>query len=199
MSEALVGNWHSVEGVSARRYQCGHCGAGVAADKGWFFVHGSKGNDFARIYICPLCSKPSYFEEKEQMPGVRFGETVEYLPGDVDKLYEQARSCSAAGAYTPAVLACRKLLMHIAVERGATPGRNFVEYVEHLAASGYVPPDGKGWVDYIRKKGNEANHEIALMTRDDAERLLTFAGMLMKFIYEFPKKIPAPPAAAATL
>jgi hypothetical protein len=64
-------------------------------------------------------------------------------------------------------------------------------YVEHLAASGYVPPHGKGWVDHIRKKGNEANHEIVLMEKDDAQELISFVEMLLKFIYEFPSRIPS--------
>jgi len=57
-----------------------------------------------------------------------------------------------------------------------------------------VPPGGHGWVDHIRKKGNEANHEIVLMSEDDAKDLISFAEMLMKFIYEFPAKIPTPPS-----
>jgi hypothetical protein len=65
-----------------------------------------------------------------------------------------------------------------------------ITYVKHLADSGYVPPNGKGWVDHIRKKGNEANHEIVLMTKADAEELIAFAEMLLKFIYEFPAKVP---------
>jgi hypothetical protein len=56
---------------------------------------------------------------------------------------------------------------------------------------GYVPPDGKGWVDHIRKKGNEATHEIALMTAADAEELISFVEMLLKFVYEFPARVPA--------
>jgi len=43
-------------------------------------------------------------------------------------------------------------------------------------------------VDHIRTKGNEANHEIRLMGRQDAEELVTFVEMLLKFIYEFPSK-----------
>ena len=45
-------------------------------------------------------------------------------------------------------------------------------------------------VDHIRKKGNEANHEIVLMEKEDAEDLLVFSEMLLKFIYEFPKRVP---------
>jgi hypothetical protein len=48
-------------------------------------------------------------------------------------------------------------------------------------------------VDHIRKKGNEANHEIAIMSRTDAEELISFIEMLLKFMYEFPARIPPPP------
>jgi len=53
-----------------------------------------------------------------------------------------------------------------------------------------VPPNGKGWVDHIRRKGNEATHEITVMTEADAKDLLSFAELLLKFIYEFPKRVP---------
>jgi len=66
-------------------------------------------------------------------------------------------------AFTATVLCCRKLLMHIGVEKGAEKGKNFIEYVEFLSSKNYIPPDGKEWVDHIRKKGNEANHEIVIM------------------------------------
>jgi hypothetical protein len=59
-----------------------------------------------------------------------------------------------------------------------------------VTLNGYVPPNGKGWVDHIRKKGNEATHEILLMSKTDAEELITFVEMLLKFIYEFPSRIP---------
>ena len=82
--------------------------------------------------------------------------------------------------------------MHIAVDKGAEEGKRFIEYVEYLSDSGYVPPDGKGWVDHIRKKGNEANHEITIMLEEDALDLITFSEMLLRFIYEFQMRIPKP-------
>ena len=45
-------------------------------------------------------------------------------------------------------------------------------------------------MDHIRKKGNEATHEIALMTAQDATELISFAEMLLKFVYEFPARVP---------
>ena len=80
--------------------------------------------------------------------------------------------------------------MNIAVTQGAEEGKSFFHYVQYLAENGYVPPHGKGWVDHIRKRGNEATHEIVIMNRGVAEELISFIEMLLKFIYEFPAKIP---------
>lgn len=83
--------------------------------------------------------------------------------------------------------------MNIAVSQGATEGLRFIEYVTYLADKGFVPPNGKHWVDHIRKKGNEATHEIALMTEADAKELISFIEMLLRFIYEFPSMVPSQP------
>lgn len=83
--------------------------------------------------------------------------------------------------------------MNIAVSQGAKPGEPFVAYVEHLSRAGFIPPNGKHWVDHIRKKGNEATHEIQLMTAGDAGELLAFVEMLLKFVYEFPARVPSSP------
>ncbi len=79
--------------------------------------------------------------------------------------------------------------MHIAVAKSAKGGKNFIEYVEYLSDNNYIPPDAKSWVDHIRKKGNEANHEIVIMEKEDAKDLLDFVGMLLKIIYEFPANL----------
>jgi hypothetical protein len=144
------------------------------------------------IYICP-CGGPTLFDKLSdlQIPSPAFGDTVADVPEEIGKLYEEARRCTSAYAYTSAVLACRKLLMHIAVQKGAPEGKRFVEYVEYLSTKGYVPPDGKGWVDHIRTKGNEATHEIVLMGNEDAQDLINFTEMLLKFIYEFPARVDA--------
>lgn len=82
----------------------------------------------------------------------------------------------------------RKLLMHIAVEQGADEGKSFMSYVGYLDENHWIPPNGRGWVDAIRKNGNEAAHEIVIAAEDDAKLLLDFVEMLLKFVYEFPAK-----------
>ncbi len=62
-------------------------------------------------------------------------------------------------------------------------------YVCFLADNVWIPPNGREWVDEIRKRGNEQNHEIVLATREDAAELLDFIEMLLRFVYEFPARM----------
>jgi hypothetical protein len=191
MPQPLQGQWSPLQNISVKQYTCGYCDAYVASGHGIFFSPGAA----CAIYICPGCLRPTYIEGTSQAPGASFGGKVQHITTDVSGLYDEARKCTSAGAYTAAVLACRKLLMHIAVDKGAEQGRSFMEYVEFLSSKGYITPDAKGWVDAIRIKGNEANHEIKMMSPNDARDLLTLVEMLLKIIYEFPGRVPK----AATL
>jgi hypothetical protein len=178
--------WQNFGEVDRKQYQCGFCGYTVANNKGYFWY-----GQTDRIILCPNCNKPTYFDHHDrQFPGVAPGNEVLHLPSDLHQLYLEARDCCSVSAFTASVLACRKLLMNIAVQQGAKEGLKFIEYVDFLATNGYIPPNGRGWVDHIRKKGNEATHEIALMAQADAEELIAFSEMLLKFIYEFPSKVP---------
>ncbi len=180
-------NWSNPAGVKSRPYKCGYCGHEVASSAGYF------ADSTHYVCLCPHCVEPTYFSGEKQIPGVGFGDEVLHLPESVHAIYREARNCVAASCYTAAVLALRKLLMNIAVTQGAATGKPFIEYVEYLADKGFVPPNGKGWVDHIRRKGNEATHEIVLMSKADAEELISFSEMLLKFIYEFPKRVPKVP------
>jgi len=179
--------WQSVSVVGPKQFQCGHCGLKVGNDRGYF-----SNIPQHRIMICPHCDKPTFFDEaKRQFPDITPGNDVQHLPNELEQLYREARNCCSVSAFTASVLASRKMLMNIAVHQKAQEGLKFVEYVDYLANKGFVPPDGRCWVDHIRKRGNEATHEIALMTKSDAEELITFTEMLLKFIYEFPNRVPA--------
>lgn len=89
-----------------------------------------------------------------------------------------------AEAFTGAVLICRKILMHVAVEKGARAGETFASYVAYLADQGYVTPPMRRWVDVIRQHGNSATHEIEEPDEDRAEGTLMFTGELLRLIYE---------------
>lgn len=184
-------DWGNQSDLPSRGYICGYCGRSLASAKGWLGTLQNNSNFRAYVYICHHCSGPTLIDhESMQWPGVVFGNAVEDIPEQtVNNLYDEARKTTGAGAYTAAVLCCRKLLMHIGVAKGAKPGESFASYVDFLSANHYISPDSKDWVDHIRNKGNEANHEISIMPADDAKDLLVFCEMLLKTIFEFPAVI----------
>jgi len=105
---------------------------------------------------------------------------------DVQRLYNEARLNTSYGAFTSAVMLCRKLLMHIAVDLGAEAGLRFIQYVEYLEKEGYTPPRGRDWVTDIKDKGNEANHEIRIISEEEAQKTLYFTGLVLQLIYSAP-------------
>lgn len=183
----MARSWHGEIQLEPKTYVCGYCSVTVGPNKGT--ASSEQGQPQTRIYFCSNCGQPTYFDDMlPQFPGVKFGNNVGHLPREIEQLYGEARGSMSAQAYTPAVLACRKILMNVAVNVGAKAGESFIVYVQFLSDKGYIPPNGKHWVDHIRTKSNEANHE---MSREEAERLITFVEMMLKFIYELPSVVPA--------
>lgn len=188
------GNWRSKQELPSESFVCGYCNNLISSNKG--YAIGALGDGSGKIvgaaYICTHCSGITFFAPSGvRYPASALGNTVRHVPDDLDALYQEARRCTGQSCYTAAVLLCRKMLMNVAVHQGAKENMKFIEYVEYLSSQGFVPPNGKIWVDHIRKKGNEATHEIALMTEADAKNLMSFVEMLLRFVYEFPGLVPA--------
>lgn len=173
---------------SSLEYKCSHCGKHIASDKGFYSTLMQGRREF--ICICHFCQKPTYIDfQKNQFPGVAFGDAVDGIDDEsVKDLYEEARNCASVNAYTATAMACRKVLMNIAVAKGAEENQRFVQYVQYLASNHYIPPDGEKWVEHIKDKGNEANHEIQIVAKKDAEELIYFTEMLLSFIYAVPAR-----------
>jgi hypothetical protein len=176
-------DWHNTEAIDNFNFVCGYCGKTSAPSK--YYRENKIG---AKIVICPNCTNPTYIDEsKKQFPQIRFGNEIQGITKkDVASLYKEARDCTSIGAYTAAVMVCRKILMNIAVEQKAETNKNFAYYVDYLSDKGYIPPNGKSWVDSIRQRGNDANHEIVLMVEADAKLIMHFTEALLRFIYELP-------------
>lgn len=186
--------WSSLSHLSSRSFKCGHCNEFIASIEGTTAKKTEKGstdNNYAQIYICHYCMQPTYFDhDGKQYPGSTFGSEVKHITSnEVKDLYSESRECMKANAYTASAMCSRKLLMNIAVDKGADEGLKYIEYVDYLDEKGYTPPNSKDWVDSIRDKGNDANHEIKMMSEDDAKQLIRFTEMILKFIYEFPGSI----------
>jgi hypothetical protein len=111
---------------------------------------------------------------------------VGHLPEDVATLYDEARR-AVAQSPNSAAYACRTILMHVAVEKGAETNKTFAYYVDYLQDH-HLTPGTAARVDEIRQLGNDANHEIDLMTREEAETVVDFTAMLLQIVYEFPER-----------
>ena len=183
-------NWQNAGNISSKKYKCGYCASPLASQKGFVATGYRNGSNatLGWIYICHSCEKPTFFDiNQNQTPGPIIGNPVKHIPdSDIENLFNEAKACFSIGAYTSSVMCCRKLLMNISVSEGAKEGAGFADYVNYLDENNYIPPNGKKWVDSIRKLGNEANHKIKFKTPKEAERILKFTEMLLRFIYELP-------------
>lgn len=81
---------------------------------------------------------------------------------------------------------CRKVLMNVAVDKGAKEGLRFVEYIDWFAANGYEPPNGRDWIDRIRTIGNDATHKSPEIDHAKATAALEFTEWLLRFAYTLP-------------
>lgn len=180
----------------SKNFTCGYCGAYVSSDRGMPLQELTEGYspNFANchsigVYVCPNCYMPTFIYNDIQEPGNRYGSPVKGVPKNVNEVYEEARSCYAANAYTGTVLLCRKLLMHVAVNLGASDNLRFIEYVNYLNEKHFVSVKSHNWIDQIRKYGNEATHELEVNSQQDAQMILKFCEMLLKMNYEYPSII----------
>jgi hypothetical protein len=194
MAIKLFGTWENTSPTGEVSYTCGYCGTTAGPSKKYYCKSGNVSSGYktqGNIFICPKCNKPTFFTKdmNEQVPGPILGSEISHLPDSIEQLYNEARKCISVNAFTAAILSCRKLLMNVSVTKGATEGKSFVYYVDFLNDNHYIPPGSKGWVDHIRKKGNEATHEIPSMSKDDAVELLEFTEMLLRFVYEMTGKM----------
>ncbi|KEJ93361.1 hypothetical protein JS73_01160 [Synergistes jonesii] len=93
--------------------------------------------------------------------------------------------------YTAASMLCRKIIMNTAVSEGAKTNLNFFTYVDYLKGKNLFHPKCESLLSTIKDKGNEANHEIEDVTKNDAKNVLLFTYYLLLYVYEIPGKINA--------
>ncbi|MED3435180.1 DUF4145 domain-containing protein [Bacillus velezensis] len=190
----LFGNWSNVDTLDSSKYNCAYCDALVASELGIFCAQ-NHSMESGLVMICPNCNRPTFLELNEygkpmkQVPAPQIGIDIDHLPPKIGEVYNEIRSCMSNQSYTAVVLLARKLLMNIAVDAGAEEGKKFVEYVDYLENEGFIPKNGKEWVDSIRKAGNIATHNIPSIDSNVAKDVLTFLEFFLRLIYEMPGKM----------
>lgn len=176
--------------------QCPHCGARhlLVVTRSVVWPQGqtspSLDEEGPRWFLCPACRKASVWQDGRVQPGSRPLRTPGGLPADDAAVWEEIRSCLGIGAYTATVMLCRKLLLHVAVEKGLpkkdarnrAPG--YMEAVKHLQQVGVITAGMRSWIDSIKDIGNEANHEVAPTSGEQARSVATCTEQLLILAYE---------------
>jgi hypothetical protein len=110
---------------------CAGCRRDVNADvvAGWKANEGAiwRGAASATLWLrCPQCNEGSVkVKSGEVYPVAPAGRPVQNLPEDVAQAWREAGLAHSAGAYTASEMMCRKILMHVAVDRaGSKPQRH---------------------------------------------------------------------------
>lgn len=187
---------HAIDPKAWHSFVCGYCGEHT---NGAVLARFNSADTGKPMWLrCTSCGEPTVIDAAgQQRPGPRPGPDVEGLPGDVAAAYSQARDCYSIGGYTGCELVCRKILMHVAADKGAAEGETFKHYLDHLEASGYITAGMKGWLDRIRTHANESTHSLPEPTAERAESTLEFTAQLLRIVYEMPAKAerfaPPPP------
>lgn len=136
---------------------------------------------------CPQCGRVSVQNDDAKLPSQTFSD-VDGLPVDIAGLYDEARASFRAQAYTGCEILCRKILMSVAVNKGAEE-KNFAGCVAYLDSNGYVTPPLKNMADNIRKNGNKAAHEIVPPDLRRAKGTLTFTRRILDTVYGVEREI----------
>jgi len=158
-------------------YKCGYCQSKISGAVIAYYEN-------RKWLMCPECGEPSVLSQSTIHPTTIFGPNIDGIPEEVKKAYEEARICISSNALTACELICRKILMHIAVDKGAKEGESFVSYINYLQDNHYITPIMKNWVDTIRQIGNDATHKLEPPNMKRAESTIMFTAELLRLVYE---------------
>ncbi len=183
----MAKQWSGLMELDKTKYTCGFCVSTVGPNRGYVY-----GRDYFEgfieieqtILICPNCNQPTHFRNGEQTPGVMYGNEVENLPEDINRLYNEARLCYSINAFDAVAMISRKIIMNTAVSEGAEENKRFVDYVDYLDEENIIPKNAKKWITKLKDLGNEANHEIQNISKERAQEAIKFLEVMLKNVFE---------------
>lgn len=184
--------WDRQLEVPRKSWKCGYCGNTVSSDRGYRCRDRRTNTPKLTIRTCSGCLLPTVFLEPDgdYRPRPKPGREVKNVPEPISTLYDEARESAGAGAPTAAVMACRVILSHIAVLRGAKSRGTFDEHIDHLESLNYFSPEGLGLAKYVKRLGSDANHKTKVMSDEDAKKSIAMVESLLIHIFELHSQVP---------
>jgi len=178
---------------------CGNCGADqmivVGATNGATINDGYLRPDVQWLR-CVRCSHGVVVNGGQISPAVMPLDIPGGLAADDLASWVEVRSCLSVGAFTAAVMMCRKLLFHMAVTHGL-PQKNtrdkapsFAEALDHLQSEEVITKMMRPWADKVKDVGNSANHELPAIVKEQAMDVAQFTRELLYLAYTLPSMVP---------
>jgi hypothetical protein len=196
---------------------CPHCGARNTT----FDVHGSRHHDrntllFNVFASCPVCDGPvaaiiecststsdpaktsdnlnksSRFKIRSTFPVRSAAKAPEHVPDGVARAVVEGGENLADGRYTSAVAMFRRAI-DIATRAFSTEvtAWKLEKRIDKFSDEGLLTKDMRIWAHKIRLEGNEAIHEDAEPTAEQATELQLFTQLLLVYMYTLPAKVQA--------
>jgi hypothetical protein len=107
------------------------------------------------------------------------------LPRAVRRTFAEAVRClEDAGAPTAAALMCRTTLEVFCTDHGA-PGKSLQKQLDWLRETGVIDDRLLGWAHELRALGNEAAHEAAPASEEDARDAIEFVEAFLSYVYTY--------------
>lgn len=178
-------SWSGIDKIESTPYICPFCKKEVASQYGYYFRIDSHHFDFNRkIVICPHCNNPTYFNYSDRYPGETHGPDVKKLSVVVQNAYNEARVCFSNNSFTACAMMCRKIIMNVSVGEGAKEGESFISYIDFIKNNNLIGKKSNYRLDKIRQSGNDANHQIREISKEEARELLDITSFLLITLFE---------------
>ncbi len=169
---------------------CPYCATRVRAQSDTRIFDVDSGSIKYHIHKCPECFMPiiigldgKVIPQSQVLPF----EDVRYLPDRIEKLYNECRKSFGNECFHATIMVARSLLMHVAVNKGASSNLRFIQYIDYLETEGYISSHNRNWVDQIRVMGNQYIHELDEATNEEANKVMIFIKQLLGNVYEMPE------------
>lgn len=185
MAEFTNLSWQNAQNIGSKSFVCWNCSNLVASHTGYNTT--TLNGSYAKIYICPHCKAPHIVDfYGAEYPYIIQGKEIKNLPENIKNIFNEARTCFGAGAYTATVMLLRKIMMNLAVEEGASSDSNmgFSAYVKYLCDNGVVHKKQHQQAEKIKQLGNDANHKIEERSKEDATLILGLISLILVNNYE---------------
>lgn len=184
--------WEKVKAIERKEVTlyCPYCATRVRAKSDTRIIDVDSGLIKYHIHKYPECFMPiiigldgDIIPQSQALPF----EDVRYLPTRIEKRYNECRKSFGNECFHAIVMVARSLLMHVAVDKGATSNLKFIQYIDYLETKGYISKHNRNWVDKIRVKGNQFIHELDEVTIEEANTVMIFIKQLLGNVYEMPE------------